>query len=456
MNQNLLGNTAVIIGGSMAGLLTARVLSDFYAQVTVLERDVLPETAVPRKGVPQGRHAHALLGRGRMIMEELFPGLTDTLVAQGGVLGHGRFYSGGGLLCRHPQNPPALFVSRPCLETEVRRRLLDLPNVRLIDGCDVLGMMATADNSRIIGVRLIRRQSGSAEEAFTADLVIDASGRGSRIPAWLEGLGYDKPEVELVEVDMGYATRFYRREPNHLAGDAMVNVAPTLDNKRACGMLAQEGDRWIVTLIGYFGDYPPTDEAGYLEFARSLPVPAIYDLIRTATPLSDPVPFKFPANQWRHYERLTRFPAGLVVLGDALCSFTPIYGQGMSVAAIEVEALRACLAAGSDNLAQRFFQQAGQVVAIPWGITVGNDRQLIGTAVAAPQRFINWYLKKLQKVARYDPEVSLAFMKVANLFNAPPTLLHPRLALRVLLSSLRRQPREPQQTPQPEMASQHP
>lgn len=452
MNQKLLGNIAVIIGGSMAGLLTARILSEFYLQVTVLERDALPETVIPRKGVPQGRHAHALLERGRMIIEDLFPGLTETLVAEGGVIGHGRFYSGGGLLCRHPQTPPGLFVSRPCLEAEVRRRLLALPNVSLIDRCDVLGMSTSTDHSRITGVRLIRRQSGATEEILAADLVVDASGRGSRTPAWLESFGYDRPEVELVEVNMGYATRFYRREPDHLDGDLMINVAPTLDNQRACGLLAQEGDRWIVTLAGYFGDYPPTDEAGYLEFARRLPVPTIYEIISTATPLSEPVAFKFPSNQRRHYERLTRFPAGLLVLGDALCSFTPIYGQGMSVAAMEVEALRLCLALGIDNLAQRFFKQASQVVDIPWEITVGNDMQLAGTAAAPPTRFINWYIGKLQQVARYDPHVSLAFMKVANLLAAPPTLLQPRLALRVLRVSLHRHPNQWQQV-QPTLAS---
>jgi 2-polyprenyl-6-methoxyphenol hydroxylase-like FAD-dependent oxidoreductase len=453
MNHKLLGNTAVVIGGSMAGLLTARVLSDFYAQVTILERDALPETAVPRKGVPQGRHAHALLGRGHTIMEEMFPGLTKALLEQGVVSGHGRFYSGGGLLCRHPQTPPALFASRPCLETEVRGRLLALPNVRLIDSCDVLGMTTSADYGCVTGVCFIRRQSGAAEETLVADLIIDASGRGSRTPAWLESFGYDRPEVELVEVNMGYATRFYQREPEHLDGDLMINVAPTLDNKRACGLLAQEGDRWIVTLAGYFGDYPPTDEEGYMEYARCLPVPAVYELICGARPLSEPVAFKFPSNQWRHYERLDRFPVGLLVVGDALCSFTPIYGQGMTVAAMEVEALRDCLAVGLDNLAQRFFKRTSQVVAVPWSITVGNDKQLAGTAAPPPARFINWYLGKLQQVARHDPEVSLAFMKVANLLAAPPSLLHPRLALRVLRGRLRRPP-EPQPAKRPEPLSQ--
>jgi 2-polyprenyl-6-methoxyphenol hydroxylase-like FAD-dependent oxidoreductase len=433
-----LGQTAVIIGGSMAGLLAARVLSGSYAEVTIIERDTLPAAAVPRKGVPQGQHAHALLARGREIMDELFPGLTEHLVSRGAPQGRGRFYSGGGYFCPIPNGPQALFVSRPCLETEVRARLAALPNVHILENCDAVGLVTSEDHSLVTGIRF-RRRTGSAEEILRADLVVDASGRGSHTPAWLEALGYAPPQVEWVEVKMGYATRLYRRQPDHLNGDLMVNVAPTPANKRACGMLAQEGERWIVTLAGYFGDYPPTDEPGFLEFARSLPVPDVYDVIRTAAPLSDPVPFKFPANQRRHYEKLARFPEGLLVIGDALCSFTPIYGQGVSVAAAEALALRDCLAAGTGQLARRYFKQAGRIVDIAWSIAAGNDLSLSGAkaGVTPPMRFIQWYMGKLQIAARYDPAVALAFMKVANLMTPPPSVLHPRIAWRVLRGNLR-------------------
>jgi hypothetical protein len=243
----------------------------------------------------------------------------------------------------------------------------------------------------------------------------------------------------VIEVKMGYATRFYRRQPEHLQGDLFVNVAPTLDNRRAAGMLAQEGERWIVTLAGYCGDYPPTTEPGFLEFARSLPTPDVYEVIRTATPLSDPVPFKFPANLRRHYERLAHFPAGLLVFGDAICSFTPIYGQGMTVAALEALALQACLKAGVSQLAPRFFKQASQVVDIPWSITAGNDLRLTqpDRNYTPMMRFINWYLDKLQIAARHDPAVAFAFQRVANLMATPSSLLQPHLALRVLWRNLR-------------------
>jgi flavin-dependent dehydrogenase len=295
-------------------------------------------------------------------------------------------------------------------------------------------LVATEDRSRVIGVHALRRQTPSAPEILPADLVVDASGRGSRTPAWLEALGYPKPEIELVKVDLGYATRLYQRQPDHLGGDLFVSVAPVPGTTRGCGMLAQEGDQWIVTLGGYCGDYPPTDEQGFLAFARSLPTPEVYEVIRSATPLSDPIPAKFPANQWRHYETLARFLDGLLVIGDAICSFAPIYGQGISVAALEALALDECLAAGMHQLAQRFFKRASKVVDSPWSITVGNDLRLTHPdgSWTLLTRCLHWYMDRLQLAARYDPVVALAFRKVTNMMAAPSSLLQPTIALRVI------------------------
>jgi len=431
--------TAIVIGGGIAGLLTARVLSDFYQQVLIFERDSLPLSAEPRKGVPQGQHAHGLLGRGQEILEELFPGLTQHLLNQGAVCGSGRFFSGGGYHYPVIFGNNGLRLSRPCLETAVRTFLLRRANVQIVENSSVLGIMANENHSRITGIRFTRRHSDATEEHASAQLLVDASGRGSRAATWLEQFGYQKPETELVKVDMGYASRFYHRESHHFNGDVIANIAPSLANTRACGMMAQEGERWIVTLAGYFGDYPPTDEQGFLAFARSLAVPDIHDIIRKATPLSDAVPFRFSANQWRHYEKLTRFPEGFLVLGDAICSFTPIYGQGITVAALEAVTLQQCLTARTPNLARRFFAEISKVASIPWSITVGNDKRLSGTQEdsSLKSRFLSWYMPKFHVAARHDPIVSLAFRKVGNLYASPVSLLHPRIMRRVLWSSLR-------------------
>ncbi|MGE0823350.1 MAG: FAD-dependent oxidoreductase [Candidatus Binatia bacterium] len=432
-------STAVVIGSGLAGLLAARVLADFFSAVTIVERDPLPTTVGPRKGVPQGHHAHALLGRGQEILEEFFPGLTQHLLSLGAAQGHGRFFSGGGYHYPIAFGSHSLRVSRPCLETVARAYLLRTAKVHSVENCRVLGLTATEDRQRITGIRFTRHQADAQEEHLAAAFVIDASGRGSRASAWLEDLGYPQPETELVKVDMGYTSRFYRRLPYHLDGDVVANIAASPANKRACGMMAQEGERWIVTLAGYFGDYPPTDEQGFVEFSRSLPVSDVHDVIRTTTPLSDPVAYRFPSNQWRHYEKLTRFPDGFLPIGDAICSFTPIYGQGITVAALEALTLRQCLMAETNNLAQRFFTKTKRVIDTPWSITVGNDKRLAGgqAVPSLKSRFLHWYMAQLHVVARHDPSVSLAFRKVANLYTAPTSLLHPRIVRRVLWGSLR-------------------
>ncbi|HXV43631.1 MAG TPA: monooxygenase [Anaerolineae bacterium] len=438
------GQHAIVIGASMSGLLAARALADYYQQVTLLERDTFPAPGEQRKGVPQGRHTHALLAKGREALEDFFPGLTQQLVEQDAVLSDAladalRFI-GGGYYCQIQSNKLSLLVSRPLLESQVRSRLLALSNVRVIENCDVLGLVAAANQSQVSGVRLRRRLAGSAEEILQGDLVVDASGRGSRAPAWLEALGYPTPEEELVAAGMGYVSRIYRRKTEHLQGAKVVQVIPTSEIKRGAVMLAQEGNRWILTLTGYPGDQPSSDEQGFLEFARGLPAPDIYELIKHAEPLSDPLPAKFPTNMRRRYEWLTRFPTGFLVIGDAICSFNPVYGQGMTVAALEAAALHECLAqGGAEQLASRFFKKVSQVVDIPWNITVGNDRRFVEPEKSANPmaRFINWYMGKLHIAARRDPVAALAFLKVTNLMAPPASVLNPRIALRVLWGNLR-------------------
>ena len=437
------GEHAVVIGASMGGLLAARTLADFYERVTVLERDTFPDFATARKGVPQGRHAHGLLPKGLEIVESLFPGITRQLMDRGAVLMDGferiRWFDGDGYQCRTHCDIKVLGMSRPLLEDQVRARLLALPNVRAVEGCDVLGPAASEDRAGVTGVR-VRRGAGEAEETLAADLVVDAGGRGSQAPAWLTSLGYPAPAEERIRVNIGYTTRLYRRRPEHFDGDLYCFVAPTPAIKRFCFFQVQEDDQWIVSLGGYLGDHAPADDEGFLAFARELAAPDVYEVIRDAEPLTAPVVHKFPANQRRHYERLTRFPDGLLVFGDAVCAFNPMYGQGMSVAALEAVTLRACLGAGVEGLAPRFFKAAGKVIDVPWNITAGSDLRFPG--VEGPRtpvvRFFNWYMRRLALAAQRDPEVVRAFLGAATLTAPPTVLLAPRTAVRVFLGNLRR------------------
>ena len=438
------GREAIVVGASMGGLLAARVLADHYERVTLLERDIFPPPGENRKGVPQGKHAHALLVRGLDIIEGYFPGLTAKLAAQGASCGdvsqNVRWFNHGGYHLPCVSGFNGLAVTRPTLEAEVRARLLALPNVRTVEGCDVLGLLATPDSGRVIGVHLLRRRAGSAGETMAADLVVDASGRGSRSPAWLEALGYDRPEEEVVRVDLAYSSCQYRRRPDHIPGINAIVVAATPPNRRSGVLVAQEGNRWMVSVGGYLGHHPPTDQQGLIEYIRGLPVPEIYEVIKDAEPLCDPIPYKIPSNLRRRYEKLSRFPEGYLVVGDALCSFNPIYAQGMTVAALESVALAGCLAQGGENLARRFFKQASQVIDIPWSTAVGNDLrfpEVEGTR-SRLSRFINWYVDRLHIAAGRDPVVSVAFLKMVNMLEPPPSLLHPRLVWRVVRGNLRR------------------
>ena len=444
MNQKMhrFGKEAVVIGASIGGILAARALADAFERVTIIERDEFPHPGEQRKGVPQGRHAHGLLASGFEIMESFFPGMKEELLAQGAMTGSVtesvRWNMGPGYHVRFHCALHGMNVSRPLLEAHMRSRLLALPNVRAITGCDVLGLVTSDDNNRVCGVRILRHRDGSAEEALDAALVVDASGRGSRSPAWLEAMGYERPNEEQVKVNIAYTSRVYRRDLRALNGDRGAIIAPTSENHRVGVILAMEGDRWIVTLAGYMGESAPMDEEGFLAYASSLNAPEIADVIQNAEPLSDPVLFKYPSSQRRRYENMKRFPEGYLVFGDAICSFNPIYGQGMSVAAQEAAVLHQCLRQGADGLAQRFFTQAGKVIDNPWSIAVGSDLRF--PEVEGPRTkqtaFINWYLEKVHKVACHDKTVSLAFHKVSNLMAPPPSLMHPKIAVRVLLGNL--------------------
>jgi len=420
----------------MAGLLATRVLTEHYDRVTLVERDVFPATDENRRGVPQGRHTHGLLASGRQVLDKLFPGISEELISGGAVsgdlVGKGRWFNEGACRKKFNSGLDGLFMSRPFLEGKVRNRVLQLPKVRLRENCTVEGLAASADNLRVTGIQV-------AGETLPTDLVIDATGRGSHSPQWLESLGYQKPLEERVEVALSYTTRFFRRRPQELNGDIAIIIPPTPQGKQGGVMLAQEGHRWTVTLISHFGPGAPMELEGFIEFARCLPASYIHEVIRDAEPLGDAVSARFPASVRRRYERLDKFPDGYLVFGDAISSFNPIYGQGMSTAALESGQLAETLADGSANLAKRFFARAAKVVDIPWSIAVGNDLRMpeaVGPRNAGV-KFINWYMAKLHQAAHHDEIPAMAFHRVANLLATPPTVMRPGIALRVLWGNMR-------------------
>jgi 2-polyprenyl-6-methoxyphenol hydroxylase-like FAD-dependent oxidoreductase len=429
------GNHAVVIGASMSGLLAARVLSAHFDKVTLYDRDSLPSYIDNRRGVPQGRHGHGLLASGLQGLKTLFPSLERELLdagaVPGDVIGNFRWYQHGYLKAQFQSGLDGLLLSRPLLEVTIRRIVERLPNVAIVDGAHVQGLLAS--ERRIEGLRV---QRGTELAKVTADLIIDAAGRASRTPEWLVRLGYPPPPVDEVQCGIGYTTRVYRRRATDLGGNVGAIVAPRPPRDQRMGfMLAMEGHRWMVTAGGWNGNHAPVDPQGFVEFVRHLSRPDIYDVIKDAEPLTEPTKFEFPSSLRRRYERLTQFPGNYLVMGDALSSFNPLYGQGMSVATLEALALADCLRSQA-NVAQLwrpFFKAAGRIIDTPWMIAAGSDFAYEGVTGLRPRGidFTNWYIARVHKAASKDQTVCRAFFDVANLLRPAGTLFHPAIMMRV-------------------------
>jgi 2-polyprenyl-6-methoxyphenol hydroxylase-like FAD-dependent oxidoreductase len=430
-------SSAVVLGASISGLLAARALSGHFERITIVERDVLPDGEQVRKGVPQSSHAHGLLASGYRVMDEYFPGMMDELEAMGAprgdVTGDFLWFQYGHWKLRHHSGLRGITVSRPCLEAAIRRRVKALPNVTFLEGTEGASPAFHAAMGRVTGV-VVRLRDRHIRQTIDADLVIDASGRASQSPKWLEQWGLGSPEEISVKVHVGYATRTFERQPgeffNSIGG--IVSGTPP-ESTRYGAVLAAEGHRWVVTLAGIVRDYPPTDERGWVAFAASLPVSGVHELVTSAKPLTEIESYRFRANQRRVYEGMKRFPEGYLVIGDAVCSFNPIYGQGMSVAASEAKALDESVAAGLDGLSRRFHDRVRKIVDIAWVIATGEDLRFPQVEGRRPPGawFVNRYLERVHAVASHDQVVCRKFFDVLNLLAPPQSLMSPRVAWRM-------------------------
>ncbi|UPV76896.1 FAD-dependent monooxygenase (plasmid) [Halorussus limi] len=435
-NSNQLGEksgNAVVIGASMAGLLAARILADRFLEVTVIERDRLASEPVVRRGVPQGAHPHALLEAGRATLEDLFPGYGEDLVSAGGVVvdfaSDVRFYSEGDFLARGSTPMKTYSATRPLIEQVVRQHVSELDGVHIRSGCQVTDYFLD-DTATVVEGVVVR--DGSDRTNVTADLVVDATGRTSRTPTWLENHGYTPPELDEVRIDVAYSTTFIERP----AGDLRTFLVPPSAPHTRGGMAAPvEGNRWVVSVHGVHGDHPPADSAGFAKFAASLLTPEVKHLLDGHRQITGNIEqYPFPTNRRYRYGDLDRFPDGLVVIGDAIASFNPIYGQGMSVAALEALVLHHTLAAGDcENLALRFFDQAEEVIDMAWMLAAGSDFAFPQTTGPKPRGtdLISWYLSRLAQKAHTDSTLSSAFFQVLTMERPPTALLRPRSMWRV-------------------------
>lgn len=438
------GGHAVVIGASMGGLVAACVLADRFARVTVVDRDSLPEDARERRGVPHGGHGHALLVSGQSTLEELFPGVSDELTAGGAVpFDPGwdvLFHQMGGHRLRFTTGRQGISLTRAFLEHTIRRRVTALPPVRVRDRLAVRGLTGSA--GRVTGVEL------EGGEVLAADLVVDATGHGgTRSDRWLRALDCPTPDAATVKVDVGYATRLLRRG----AGDRLLDGAllyliagaPPHD-KRAAAVLPVEGDRWVITLAGWHGAHAPVDPGGFAEYAAGLPTAHVGELVARAEPVDeeDARRFTYPRSRRRFFERLRQPPSGYVAIGDALCSFNPVYGQGMSVAALEAVELGRGLdrfGAASAAMARAYYRAAAKVITGPWRTATGGDFMYPETAGHRPPGtdLINRYVRQVLLASHVSVEAHRVVLDMQHLLAPPSAALRPATVVRSLLAARR-------------------
>jgi 2-polyprenyl-6-methoxyphenol hydroxylase-like FAD-dependent oxidoreductase len=432
---------AVVVGGGIAGLLAARVLANHFERVTLVERDALTDSARTRKGVPQGPMLHALLPRGLQIVERLFPGYGRELEAAGAVPvrlpADSRILTPVGWVPRQGPGWPFLSASRPLLEWDVRRRLRELPGVTIFDRHEVTSLHTTSDGRQVTGVALGPLDDPAGAGRLDADFVVDAGGRRSRAPAWLAEAGYGMPDQTLVDPDIAYASRIYRIPEGFSADWKFVMLLSQPPSMARTGyLLPIEGGQWMVALMGAAGQHPPTDEGGFTAFTRSLRDPIIADALAGAEPVTPIRGYRGTANRLWHFERMSRWPERFVVLGDAVCAFNPIYGQGMSTAAIAAETLDACLreqrhrrcADDLDGLARRCQRRLARANADPWMLSTAEDLRYpttTGMRVTIPLWLLHRYLDQVGAAAVQDLATAHSLAKVMVMLARPASLFAP-------------------------------
>lgn len=437
--RELASKHAVVIGGSIAGLCAARVLSDHFDQVTLYERDELPDQPVNRSAIPQGQHVHLLMARGAQELEKIFPGLLDEMAeagvpvvenrpesihftAAGHVLGTGRTLE---------SNFTAYVPSRGRLEWQVRKRTLALPNVTVVQNGVVQPQFDPA-TERVTGLLL---DNG---ETVSADLVVDASGRGSRLPVWLEEWGYERPREDSVKIGVTYASHRVRI-PDGMIAEKMVLVSASHDEGLGMGMLFHEDGIWTVTAFGVAKAEPPQDFAGICAQADTSVPPHISAALRAGEPVGEMAFHRYPVAKWRRYDKLHRMPAGIFPFGDAVASLNPTYGQGVTMTALQAGNLRNVLATGRQNLIRRLAYSTARSTYPVWLMNAVADHIAHGAEGDKPRWYRPMYglFDQFLGAAETDPVLAEWFLRRTSLLDSLYLAPSPRLIGRAIRTNMR-------------------
>jgi 2-polyprenyl-6-methoxyphenol hydroxylase-like FAD-dependent oxidoreductase len=424
------GKHAVIIGAGMAGLVAAAAVADAFEEVTIIEKDSLPESPQFRRGVAQGAHVHTLLGYGVEAMDSLIPGLMADVYSAGAVKIRRNFD-----IWFHDAIGPTPIrdvgiltpsVTRPLLEHVTRQKVLALPNVSLRDSTKMLNFEID-ELDRVSGVRVM---TNDISELISADLFVECSGRASNLAGWLPAQGFGEVPSQRIKILMGYTSGFFRM-PEDVAENGkaclMVAVPP---GYRAAYLTPVDGDMWLATMYGRGRDTAPRDHEGFVAWTEGLPHPVIHDMLVRAEPVSDFKTYKIPFGIWYRYDQMPNFPQRLIPMGEALTSFNPMYGQGMSLAAGQALSLREAITGGLDaHLSARYFEGCHTLNGVGWSVMETRDFAYDCTSGDRPADLeARWQAAgDIRQLAETDSEVHKLSVRVTHLLESPSELARPEI-----------------------------
>ncbi len=431
---------AIVIGASIAGMCAARVLSDFYDRVTVYERDDLPDRPANRTAVPQGRHVHLLMARGAQEFDGLFPGLLNDMVAAGVPILENRpdcihFGAAGHVLgtAHYLRDEFTAYVpSRPHLEWQIRRRAAALPNVE-IERRDVSKPWLDTAAQRVIGVLL-----EPGDQFVEADLVVDATGRGTRLPVWLEEWGFERPREDTVDVGIGYATHQVLM-PEGLIPEKVVVAGASREQPVGLGMLYYEDGTWGLTTFGVAKVEPPRNFADMCALADTILPAHVAAALRRSEPIGEVAFHKFPTSKWRRYDKLDRFPAGIVPFGDAVVSFNPTFGQGMTMTSLQAGHLRRALESPEADLATELNLATAKTTYPVWTMNAIGDLTLHHATGPMPwwYRPVGGLFDQFLGAAETDPVLAEWFLRRFSLLDSLYMVPSARLVGRTIRHNMR-------------------
>lgn len=441
-HKNILGDHAVVIGGSIAGLLSAHILSQYFSKVTIVEKNKLPEDPNPRNGVPQSTQPHILLTKGYRILLEFFPELITQLLKRGALtIDWGQdfycFAEFGWLAHTNgPSDLISLTCSRPLLEWGIRQEIQKNTQIKFLEEYQVTGLIYDEKLYKINGVK-IRSNVSKDQKKLIAQLVVDCSGRNSKTPDWLKHIGLNRPPETIVNANLGYATRRYLQPKNFLAPWKVMSIYHVPPEHPRLGYLARiEKGEWIATLGGYEGDFPSTDESAFLKFASNLRSPSLYEAIKKAEPISPIYAYRVTANRLRHYEKCN-LPSGFIVLGDAVCSLCPVYGQGMTLSALSSLVLQNWLRQSqkfifAGKLSSSSFQKSlARSNQFHWSLATSQDSRFLKTKgrlkPTSFEKSIERYMRRLQVLVSRNPKIYRSIIEITHSIKSPLHFFSPEL-----------------------------